>query len=480
MTQKGPEGVPAGARTVLVVVFITTIMMSLSSNMLNIAIPAITRHFEAGASQASLVVVAYQLVNTALLIPAGQIADALDRRRVFLVGLAVFALTSLLIGFAPSMTWVAIGRALQGASSALLLSNAVAILAAVFPPGRLAGAMGVYLSGFSLGQVAGPLVGGVLVSAVGWQWLFWGLAPMAGVALVGGLVALRIVPREEPRRPQVDVPGGLLLAVILAGSQLVLSLSARVGLGDARILTGLSFCLLLVPVLVLVERRLKRPVLDPVLFRNRDFSRGLTEGFLIMLPRLGAITIAGLYFQGIHGDSAATAALKVMAFPAALTLGSLLGDRVGRLFGVPRSLGAAAVVAAAGMALLVASIPGDASWLTMVGLGVLGLGNGVFQTLNSTIIMSTAPAGRAGVVNAIRVMFQSFGTGLGLALAMALIVALAPAQVAQVFLAGQAAGDAAAREVIDHGYLLAYGVFAVLMAIGAVLTVRHARDLARP
>ncbi len=466
----GAAPVP-GARSVLAVVFLATLLMSLSSNMLNIAVPALSAHFHASAGQSAVVVIAYQLVNTALLIPAGQLADALDRRRVFLGGLGLFAVLSLLMGFSPDILGVAGGRALQGAAAAVLLSNAVAILAAVFPAEQLAGAMGVYLSGFSLGQVLGPMVGGFIVSTVGWRWLFWGLVPVALVALLWGLVALRVVPVGHRGRLQLDLPGGALLAVILAGSQLALTLGAEIGLADSRVLLALAGCLVLVPVLVLVERRLARPVLAPELFGARAFPLALVHGFLVMLPRLGAVTVAGLYFQGVAGDAAATSALKIVGFPLGLTIGSLAGDRVGRRVGRQRMLTLSAAVATAGMVLLLVDVRLASGWLSVLALAVVGLGNGVFQTLNSSMIITSTPRERTGVVNSVRVMVQSFGAGIGLALGMALVVAFVPGDVARTFLSGDAAALGAGRAGIDAGYLVAYGTFAALMLLGTLTTL---------
>lgn len=464
-----------GARSVLGVVFLATFLMSLSSNMLNIAVPALTSHFGSSAGESTLVVVAYQLVNTALLIPAGQVADSLDRRVTFLGGLAFFALVSLLMGFSPSILGVAAGRSLQGAAAALLLSNAVAILASVFPPHRLAAAMGVYLSGFSLGQVLGPMVGGLIVSTVGWRWLFWVLVPVALSSFLWGMRALRVVPSGRAHRLQLDVPGGIVLAIILAGSQLALSLAAQVGFGDRRVLLALGACLALVPVLVLVERRLRHPVFAPELFRDRAFPLALLQGFLVMMPRLGAVTVAGLWFQGVAGDSAALSAVKIIGFPLGLTIGSLAGDRISRIWPPRAVVALSAAVATGGMGLLLADVRTGEDWVTVIGLGVMGLGNGVFQTLNSSLIMTSTPRGRTGVVNSIRVMVQAFGTGAGLALSMALIVAFATADQARLFLSGDAAALGAGRAAIDAGFAAAYGTFFVLMALGTAATLVRPR-----
>ncbi len=185
-------------RSILAVVAITTFTLSAGTNMLNIAVPAITTEFGASAMMATVLLMAYPLLNTMLIIPAGQVADVIDRRKVFLIGLALYTVLNVILGFSPNMIWLIIGRALQGIAAAILLSSAVSILMMVFPQKKLTGAMGVYLAGFSVGQVTGPMLGGVLTTALGWQWLFWAVAPVTFLALVWGLWAFRGIP--EPAR----------------------------------------------------------------------------------------------------------------------------------------------------------------------------------------------------------------------------------------------------------------------------------------
>lgn len=464
----GPSG--WGARAVLVVVFIVTLTMSLSNNMLSIALPALSAHFRSSSAMTTAMVVAYNLANTALLIPGGQIADWLDRRKVFLGGLLMFGALSLLMGFSPNAGAVAVGRGLQGVAGALLLSNAVAILAAVFPRGRLAGAMGVYLAGFSLGQVGGPILGGILVDTLGWRWLFWGTVPPAVVALAAGLWALRNVPVAPARTVHLDWAGGLILALFLAASQLLLALSADVGLLDPVVVIGFAGCVALLPVLVLVERRLRHPVLAPEIFRVDSFRWGLVQGGLVMLPRFGAMTIAGLYFQGVAGDSAPGAAFKVVPFAAGLTVGSLAAGVMSRFHERAALIGSAAVATTAMLGLL-GNVRFGLDWVTMLALAVLGLGNGVFQGVNSAQTMSQTPLERTGVVNAVRVMVLSFGSGVGLALAVSLVVAFTPHDIAAHFLSGRAEAVAPFVALIDRGYQVAYGVFAVLMGAGLLVCV---------
>lgn len=471
-----------GSGSVLAVVFITTLMMSVGTNMLNIAVPVIASEFSATAVASTLLLMAYPLVNTMLIIPAGQIADVLDRRAVFLVGLAAYAALNIVLGFTPSVELLIVGRAAQGIAAAMLLSSAVAILMLAFPPQKLTAAMGVYLAGFSLGQVTGPMLGGVIATALGWQWLFWTSAPVAIFALVWGLWAFQglPVPTRPPgrRRSLLDVPGATLIALILGCAQLALSLSGTLGLASPVVLGLVVAVVVLIPVVRWVERRVRNPVLAPELFARREFPLALLQGFLIMLPRLGAVTAVGLYFQGMHGDSAALAAIKTVTFPVLLTVGSLMGARVRDLLSEWWATVISASVAVVGMVAMLLSIVLGSDVLVIAGLGILGLGNGVFQTLNSSAIMTSAPAERAGVVNAIRTTGQSFGSGVGLAIAMALMMVFVSQADGAAFLAGNPSAVTADGQVaINLGFGLTYAVMLVLMLAGLALSwVRPGRD----
>lgn len=469
-----------GPGSILAVVFITTLMMSAGTNMLNIAVPAVTAAFSASAVAATVMLMAYSVLNTMLIIPAGQVADVLDRRVVFLSGLALYTALNVALGFSPNLIVLTLGRALQGIAAAMLLSSAVAILMMAFPPKKLTGAMGVYLAGFSLGQVTGPMLGGVITTALGWEWLFWAMAPVTFVALVWGLWAFRALPTPPrpagSRRSHLDVPGAAILAVVLGSAQLALSLTGTLGMTSPVVLTLIAAVVVLIPILVMVERRVPNAVLHPDLFATRDFPVALLQGFLVMLPRVGAVTAVGLYFQGLHGDSAAIAAIKTVTFPLLLTIGSLTGGRVRSLLSNRVATISSATVAVVGMAVMLVSVPLHSDILVIVGLGILGLGNGVFQTLNSSTIVTSAPKERASVVNAIRTNAQTFGSGIGLALAMALMLVFASPIDGAAFLAGNPAGlSVDGRVVMDQGFGLTYGVMLALMLIGLLLTLVRPR-----
>ncbi|MFM6852352.1 MAG: MFS transporter, partial [Terrabacter sp.] len=198
------------ARAALVVVFAGTILIGLNATMLSVALPTVVGDLGASPAQGTWMLLAYLVVAGAGLVLSGQLADCLDLAAVFRTGLAAFGLASLaLLGTTDAALFIA-ARAVQGAGSALMLSTAAAIVSVSHPPERRRSAMGVYLAGFAIAQVSGPLVGGLVTSVLGWRWLFVVGLVIAAADLVLGRRALSRLPTRPFTGLRVDVAGNAL------------------------------------------------------------------------------------------------------------------------------------------------------------------------------------------------------------------------------------------------------------------------------
>ncbi|GLW12600.1 hypothetical protein Misp01_77280 [Microtetraspora sp. NBRC 13810] len=191
------------------------ILIGISGNTLNVALPTVVRHFHANASAAGWILLSFLLVNTATLVFFGRVADLLGRREIYLTGFGLFIVASLLAGLSPGVGFLIAMRAVQAVGAAMILANGTVIITDAFPPDRLSQGMGVYIGTLSVAQLAGPTLGGLVAEAAGWQWIFWMNVPAGLIALVWGMMTLRKVPRG-PREP-VDALGNMLIfAVLLA------------------------------------------------------------------------------------------------------------------------------------------------------------------------------------------------------------------------------------------------------------------------
>lgn len=221
-----PRGSPQNDRMypwyVLSVTSLGAFLVLVNIGTLNVALPELSRHFHADAATSSWILLSYMLVNTILILVFGQISDILGKRRMYLIGLAVFTVTSLLLGYSPNAGVLILLRIIQAAGGALVVTNTTPLITEAFPQSQLGTGLGLNILSASMAQVLGPVVGGLVTTAWGWRWVFWFNVPFGIMAFIWGLQILREKPLTEPRT-KVDRYGGILVFIALAGLILALS-----------------------------------------------------------------------------------------------------------------------------------------------------------------------------------------------------------------------------------------------------------------
>ena len=468
------------ARAVLAVVFAATVLIGLNATMLSVALPSAVGDLDASPTEGSWMLLSYLVVSGAGLVLSGQLADCLELAPVFRVGLGAFAVSGLALAVSEEPMLFIAARALQGAAAALLLSTAAAIITVSHPTARRRTAMGVYLAGFSIAQVSGPMIGGVVTSTVGWRWLFLIGFVIAVGALVFGWVPLARLPRRGFTGLRVDLAGNALIVVVTSVVLVAFAGVQHVGWTSSRTVVLLVVAAVAVPLFVAVEHCSRWPAIAVDLLRDRAFALANLAAFCLCVGRVVPAVVLSLWFQGYEGDDPVTAALKVTPLAAAVTVGTLAAGRVtaGRDDVVISRVTAAGAVT--GAALLLAALLRDAdAALFLVGLVVLGLSAGAFQTVNSTMILSMRPVRQAGTVNGIRTTAQQTAVSLGTALLISLGTgALLPPAAADYFAGRADRLDPAARDAVVAGHVAAVCVLVGVSAVGllAVAGLRR-RDM---
>lgn len=214
-------------------------LASVNTSAMNIALPSVSRHFDASASSASWTLLSYMLVTTVLVFVFGRVADLIDRRRLYLAGIAVLTAASLLCALAPGIEWLIVFRCMQAVGAAALLCNITALITDAFPAHRLATALGTNTTIAALAQVIGPALGGALTSGFGWRAVFWFNVP---IGLIGLLWALRRLRPSAARsgRESFDYLGAALSVLALGGLILALSEGGALGWTSVPVLVGLG------------------------------------------------------------------------------------------------------------------------------------------------------------------------------------------------------------------------------------------------
>jgi EmrB/QacA subfamily drug resistance transporter len=322
-------------------------MAFLDSTVLNVALPAVQTDLGASAREAQWVYGAYALVLAALLLIGGSLGDRYGRRRVFVLGAAIFGVASAWCAFAPGPGQLVAARTLQGIGGALLVPGSLAILGASFEGKLKAKAIGAWGALSGIAMAVGPLLGGWLVEEVSWRVAFLISPAMAIVAIP---IALRHVPESrDPATHRLDLPGAVLATTGLGGLVYGLIESSALGFGDPPVLAALILGAGALLAFVFVERRGRDPMVPPSLFRSRDFDGANLVTLLFYMALTGSLYFLPFVMMQVHGYSAFVAGSVFLPFVAmALLLGRLSG-RISARFGTKVPLVVASLSVVAGL-----------------------------------------------------------------------------------------------------------------------------------
>jgi EmrB/QacA subfamily drug resistance transporter len=347
-----PQGLgPRRRRTVLAVCCLSLFLVGMDTTIVNIGLPAIGRDLGGGTRGLEWIVDAYTLVLAGLLISSGAVADRVGRRRVFQTGLVVFGIASVGCAVASSLGVLVAARVVQGVGASMLSPVALAIVVnAITDPRERARAIGVWAAVFGVSMAAGPVVGGALVSAVGWRGVFWVNLPVIAVALV--LSAVFVPESRAVRARRLDPPGQVLLMLLVGLTVGVLIEGPRLGWASGRALAGYGAVVGLGVVFALVESRRAAPLMDPRLFRRRSFAGAVFGAVVVFVALNVTLLLNTLYLQHVRGLSPAAAGALTLPMAVGATVcapwaGRMVGQRGARL---PLAL-AGAFTVAGGLAL---------------------------------------------------------------------------------------------------------------------------------
>jgi EmrB/QacA subfamily drug resistance transporter len=403
---------------VLVVVSLGFFMTLLDLTIVNIAIPNMISHLHASLDDILWVINAYALVLAVLVITAGRLGDLFGPRRLFVAGVTVFTLASAACGFAPSAGWLIAFRAVQGLGAAMLMPQTLAILTHVFPPERRGAAFGIWGAVAGVATIAGPTLGGLLVTAFDWRYIFFVNLPIGVIVLI---LAFVLVPEMRvDRKHRIDYWGVVLASASLLAICYGITEGQKYNWGTIKgfisipLILAVGVVLLVAFLAVQMRSQHSEPLVPFQLFKDRNFSVVNWISFVLAIGMMGIFLPLTIYLQSVLGFSALKAGLamapaSVMAAFVAPFAGRM-SDKIGGKFILMAGLS----LFAAGMGWLGAIATTTSSWTTfLLPLIVAGIGMGcTFAPLVTTAMRNIQPmmAGAAsGVLNTVRQVGQVFG-----------------------------------------------------------------------
>ncbi|HIE5096013.1 TPA: MFS transporter [Stenotrophomonas maltophilia] len=494
-----PSPLPSHARrrwpdAILLVASLGCTMTVLETNAVAVALPGIARDLHAGFADVEWVVSAYILSFTSLLLPAGAVADRYGRRRVLLIGIALFALTSLLCALAPGAALLYLARALQGVGAAFLLAPSLSIIGHTYHQGIAKDtAWAFWGTAMGVMMVLSPLIGGLLSALWGWRAVFIAILPF--LALLG-YGTLRWIPESSDSvvRP-LDPPGIVTFSAAIFGIVLFLVEGLALGWSSAPALTGLGLAAVMAAAFVVVERTRPHPMVDLGLLANPRFVGALIAMIGYSVSAQVMASMLPQYLQNGIGLGVLAAGAGMLPFAAAMLLFPGVGRRLGRRLSSPAVLAIGLSVTAAGNAVAGLAAWCQLPWLALAAMVVIGAGGGLLNGETSKAIIGTAPRERAGMASGISATtrfvgillgFTVLSSALSLGIRRSLSAAVPPHDVlpmADAIAAGTYADAHAAtfaRVIYSHGFANALwtSACAALLASLAVMLLGRTRPVA--
>ena len=380
----------------------------------NVALPDITSNLGTDLRTVQWIIVLYVGGSVSLQLALGSAADAYGLRRFYIIGLAAYTLAVLLIGLAPNLSAVLGLRVMQAVGNALMVASAPALITAIFPPEQRGRALGLMSAISTLGMISATLGGGILVETFGWRSIFLARVPLTLLTIALALVILS--ERRPDERPQFDLRGGLLAMLGLACLVLFLTLGGRIGwLAPLTLTLGIGAAATLA-ILLRLERGVQNPVLDPQILTNPLLLPVITAAFLMFMSTFVNLFILPFYVSDVLGVDARALGFLLMLTPviagSVAPVGGWLADRTPPAYLTTTALTISAAAMFWFSTLTAQSGVSDVALRMAVG----GIGMGIFQAANATLIMGAMPRNRLGTGGALISLSMSMGIVTSVAL----------------------------------------------------------------
>lgn len=415
--------------TVLTVINLFTFMSTLDASIVNVALPRISEDLVLPIASSQWIVTIYLMTICVLILIFGRMGDIFGKIRIFRIGTFLFILGSLLSGLGFSFALLLFGRVVQAVGASMTMANNFGIATDIFPANERGRALGLIGTFVSLGGITGPGIGGLIVSAANWHFIFWINVP---IGLVVMLLGWRLLPKDSVQPGgSLDKKGsmlfGLFIILLFAG----MLLGQHWGYTDQRIIILLLLAAVFFATFLRMEWRKKEPMLQLRLFKNHLFSIGILCGYFVFVSNFCFNIIAPFYTQNILHLSARDSGFLLMLFPIMMAiiapLSGALSDKIG-----------SELLTFVGLLVLVAAQIGFSSVhagspIALVGvlIALLGVGSGLFQSPNNSLVMSSVPRNQLGSAGSVNALIRNLGMISGITFATTLLFASMSARYGQ-------------------------------------------------
>jgi EmrB/QacA subfamily drug resistance transporter len=462
---------------VLSVTTIGALMAAIDSTIVILGLPDMMVKLHASLVEMIWVIMGYILVSTVFLLTFGRVADMLGRVRMYNLGFVVFTIGSALCGLSTTATQLVLFRLVQGSGAAMMVVNSVALITEAFPANQRGQALGINAITFAAGGVLGPVLGGLILTAADWRWIFFINVPIGIFGAAWGYIALHELSERKPGQ-RFDPLGVISFSVGLVALLGALTAGISLGFTSAPILALFGLFLFMLVFFLWWENRAPNPVLDFSLFRRRVYTFSVLAVMMQSLAVFAVNFLITFYLQGVRGFDPLTAALFLIPLPLMLSISApfsgRLADRVGAR--LPATVGLLIQMVALILMVLVIT-PVTPYWELAAVLGLMGLGGGLFYAPNTSAAMNAAPRDRLGIASAVMATLRQVGMVTSFALALAVAAASVPQDVMlQLFVGTNVQLGSAVMQAFVLGMHSAFIMSSILCIVAAGFSLVRGKE----
>lgn len=453
---------------ILIIVVMTTFMNCLDSSIVNVALPVMTNSLKVTSSEIQWVVTSYLIVISATILIFGRLGDIFSKTKIFKFGIILFTAGSLLCGTTHSLPVLLLARVLQAIGASGTMANSQGIITEIFPAGERGRALGLNGTFVALGSLVGPPLGGFIVDSTSWEFIFLINVP---IGILTFLFGMKLLPKGEKATEKVgkekaDSLGAILFMAAIVSFFLAIGQGQEVGFLNLYVILGFLISVLSFIGFIIAEKFQKSPLLDLTIFRNKLFSLSIFCGFISFVAIFCNTIIQPFYLQDVMQFSPSLTGLIMMTYPLLLSVvapaSGYMSDKIGSeiitLFGL--------VITSLGLFLMSVLNEQSSIFSMVIFTAVMSIGNGLFQSPNNSLVMSTVSRDKLGIAGSINALVRNLGMICGIALATVILYSrmsrLLGYHVSN-FVPGR-------NDAFIYGMSAAYKTAAVICLIGAVLT----------
>lgn len=449
---------------ILAIVLVGTFMSTLDSSIVNVALPTMAKKLSVGIGTIQWVVTSYLIVISASILIFGRIADLRSKKTIYQYGFIIFSIGSLLCGLTNSIQILILARIIQAIGGAMMMSCSQGIITSVFPPNERGRALGLSGTMVALGTMVGPPLGGIMVDAFSWESIFLINVPIGIIAFI---VGAKLLPKDENKSNEsFDLKGAFLFVAFIVSLFWSILSAEDLGWGNTAIIIGFVIAVVSIVLFYIFEKKVEHPLLDFSMFHNSLFTISIICGFISFIVIFCTNIIHPFYLQYVLKIDPSHAGILMIIYPLSIAviapISGYMSDKIGSE--ILTLIGLA--VTAAGV-FSMGFLTQNSSYIDIIlRVAVLGIGNGLFQSPNNSIVMSSIPRQKLGIAGSINALVRNLGMVFGIAFSMTLLYNRMSAKLGHTvtsFVAGR-------EDVFIYAMKIVYSTAALICVIGIIIT----------